>query len=566
MNISRLIPCFLCMFVATFIGLGFLFPSLHMPLMATALICALVGVSVCAPKPAPKSTEVLAVEQPDVRLQGLRSLIHKYDSTSGVRLTVSDNIFDELEQGIREIVRNGRAVIENALDVICTIDAENRFMSVNASSKSILGYSPDELIGRRFTDFLSDEDVSKSVSAAMGASKSLDKVSIENKWKRKDGFVIDLLWSAHWSSQASTLFCVIHDITDRKQAEQLLRLSEETLRTILNNLPLGVVLSNEEGTIGYANPNASTITKVALPHLTGENLTLFFPAARFQEKLKEAVTAIQFEANLHRATGEIIPVEVIISPLQRNLRGTTRLVVFTDISERKRIEQSKREIAAMVSHELKTPLSAVQITLDLLGEGSYGALSEKGASMVKKGAAEVSRIVRLIQDMLDFEKLNTGAFTVHPSDTSLQALVNSSVEAVRPLADERNIQISVVLKEDVEVNADGIRIIQVVINLLSNAIKFSPDKSTIRVGAVVDDQEARVFVEDKGRGIPESHLPLIFKKYHQVEASDHHQLGGSGLGLAIVSTIIEKHEGQMGVESVYGKGSTFWFTLKLAAE
>ncbi len=535
-------------------------PDFRLPLTVASIVGSLIGactLGACIstePSKPPQSDEI------EKRMQKLLTLINKYDVRS--QLHPADRTpFELLELGVREIVRNERAVIENALDVICTIDAENRFTSVNPSARAILGYTPDELIGRPFTDFLSDEDVGKSVSTAMGASKSLDKVSIENRWKRKDGIAIDLLWSAHWSSQAATLFCVIHDITDRKQAEQLLRLSEETLRTILENLPSGVVLSNEEGTIGYANPNASALTKVETSQLTGENLTLFFPADRLHEKLRHPVHSALFEANLYKATGEISPVELIISPLQRNLRGTTRLIVFTDISERKRIEQSKRELAAMVSHELKTPLSAVKITLELLSEGSYGTLSEKGARLVRKAATEISRIVRLIQDMLDVEKMNTGSFEVHTCETSLNALLNSSVEAVRPLAEERNIQLNIALTEEIAVLADGIRIIQVVINLLSNAIKFSPNKSSIKIGVLVENDIAKVFIEDRGRGIPEDHLPLIFKKYHQVESADQHKLGGSGLGLAIASSIIEKHNGEMGVNSIYGKGSTFWFTL-----
>lgn len=175
---------------------------------------------------------------------------------------------------------------------------------------------------------------------------------------------------------------------------------------------------------------------------------------------------------------------------------------------------------------------------------------------------EISRLKRLIEDLLEFEKIQAGVFRLSPKPSCLSEVVLAAIDAVRPLAVERQLKLTNQVS-DVSVLIDGGRIIQVLINLLTNAIKFSPPDSLVVIAIEQLQKSVKVSVQDYGRGIPEDSLHRVFTKYHQVKLEDSTRLGGVGLGLPICKEIIESHGGEVGVESNYGKGSKFWFTLPL---
>ncbi|MDZ4837464.1 MAG: PAS domain-containing sensor histidine kinase [Candidatus Melainabacteria bacterium] len=234
--------------------------------------------------------------------------------------------------------------------------------------------------------------------------------------------------------------------------------------------------------------------------------------------------------------------------------------VAHDITERKALELAKQDFVNMVSHDLRSPLTALQGTFELFLKGIYGDIQEKGVSRLESAQKSVDRLIALINDLLDIEKLESGEMDISRSKVSAEDIMQDSVEAVRGLA-EMN-QVVVEVEEcDLVVFADPDRLLQVFVNLLSNAIKFSPTSGIVTLSAVAIDDFVEFRIKDQGPGIPPSYLESIFQRFKQVNRSDHIKKKGSGLGLAISKEIVRAHGGTIGVNSAPGEGSTFWFRI-----
>jgi signal transduction histidine kinase len=226
------------------------------------------------------------------------------------------------------------------------------------------------------------------------------------------------------------------------------------------------------------------------------------------------------------------------------------------------LETFKRQLISIVSHELRTPLLSVSSALELFGEGVFGDLPEKAKIRLKFAQEEADRLIRLINDLLDIEKMEAGKFVLDKSEIKVAELIETSTTSVVQLAEAKQIKLepSVV---DATLCADRDRLCQVLINLLSNAIKFSPEAGVISVKVETGESYMEFRVSDQGRGIPEELRAKIFDRFVQVEKTDASVRGGSGLGLAIAKAIVEQHGGTIGVESELGHGSTFWFKVPL---
>jgi PAS domain S-box-containing protein len=276
------------------------------------------------------------------------------------------------------------------------------------------------------------------------------------------------------------------------------------------------------------------------------------------------------EVDFHTKSGEtrtlLVSVELI------DLAGSPcALTVANDITERKRLEN---EFISLVSHELRTPMNSVIGALDLLATGHLGTLTAKGQELIQIAIANAERLIRLVNDILDLERMKSGQLTLQPRSCSIAELLHQAQAAMRGLADPAQVQIEVEAV-DLEVWVDCDRILQLLTNLLSNAIKFSEPGSTVWLSASevsapsthppihpsTSPPTLHIQVKDQGRGIPTEKLHLIFERFQQVDASDARKKSGTGLGLAICRQIVQQHGGRIWAESELGQGSTFHITL-----
>jgi signal transduction histidine kinase len=283
----------------------------------------------------------------------------------------------------------------------------------------------------------------------------------------------------------------------------------------------------------------------------------------------------------------VIPVQISAAPVYDEAGQPLYSVGHVqDIRERLAVDHMKDEFISIVSHELRTPITAIQGALMLLGAGVYNSRPQQANYMLDIAIKNSARLVRLVDDILSFERLESGKVQLEKEACEVASLMYQAVESVQPIADQSGITITLTpLTATLWAAPD--EIIQVLTNLLSNAVKFSFSGSTIWLSAEVKGEEAatslppylptsrprflpRTYllftVTDQGRGIPADRLDLIFKEFQQVDASDSRKRGGTGLGLAICRRIVMRHQGHIWVKSCLGVGSTFYVALPQGAE
>lgn len=235
--------------------------------------------------------------------------------------------------------------------------------------------------------------------------------------------------------------------------------------------------------------------------------------------------------------------------------------VFHDmVNDLKLAEQTKQQLMQMVSHDLRAPLTSVRAVLTILASGALGELSEKAQGRVAMADSEVERLIKLINDLLDAEKMTSGKLEIYTQPVELLGIMKKAANAVAGPASERSIKVDLI-DCDLRAVADDERLIQVIVNLLSNAIKFSPQESTVTLEAQAVEDWVEVRIIDRGRGVPPEFASGIFERFTQVSEGD--QAIGTGLGLSICKTIVEKHGGTIGVRPNQGGGSVFWFRVPL---
>ena len=231
----------------------------------------------------------------------------------------------------------------------------------------------------------------------------------------------------------------------------------------------------------------------------------------------------------------------------------------------KALDRLKSDFVAVVSHEIRTPLTSVKGAVELLSDARYFQNSEQQTKLLSIAHANAERLLLLINDILDFSKIEAASLPMTIERQRLEPVVQAAAQNLRMLLEERKIKLEVSLPQRLpEVLLDPHRITQVVTNLLSNAIKFSPPGGSVRIEATASENVLRVSVRDHGEGIAAKDLPRLFRKFQQIDSGSTRKVGGTGLGLVICKGIIEQHGGRIGVESMPGEGSTFWFALPTA--
>jgi PAS domain S-box-containing protein len=256
-------------------------------------------------------------------------------------------------------------------------------------------------------------------------------------------------------------------------------------------------------------------------------------------------------------------VELLQMPLHGPDGEVERIFVSArDISERKRVERLKNEFVSTVSHELRTPLTSIAGSLGLLVGGAAGPLADKVAGLIAIAHSNSLRLVRLINDILDIEKIEAGRMTFEVQTLVIADVIDQAIQGLKGYADEFGVTVAFeTMRRDLLVRGDADRLNQVVTNLLSNAIKFSPAGETVSVGLKADGEIVVVTIRDRGPGVPESFRPRIFTKFAQADGSDSRRKGGTGLGLAIAREIVERHAGAVSYRDAEGGGAEFEMRL-----
>ncbi|MCJ2542124.1 PAS domain S-box protein [Thermostichus vulcanus] len=516
-----------------------------------------------------------------------------------------------------------RRIVDTAQEGIWVVDKQGKTCFINRRLGQLLGYTAPEMLGRGLVEFVEPDQrqMVQRLVVPPGQNKVFPE-QLEICWRRKDGSPLwslvstsPMLESEQEGGFLGTLYMVI-DISLRKQAEAQLRQvneelerrveartaewiqanralaqSEERFRSIFTEAPIGIALTHRQGHILTANralaemlgyADASELVGLHLGSLAQASLDLT-PEEWQQEKQQQERLA-QGEIHSYRQVrrflrrdGRWVWTQLTFGRISTSDSGQHSeqkseqkeegygLTMVEDITERQALEGMKDEFISIVSHELRTPLTSIHGALSLMATGKLGSLLPKGERLLQIAATNTERLVRLVNDILDLDRMEAGSLSMEKKPCDAAELIRYAAETMRSMAEQAQVHL-VTQPLPVTIHADPDRIIQTLTNLLSNAIKFSPRGATVRLGAKQRHAHQVIFwVQDQGRGIPAANLETIFHRFKQVDSSDSREKGGTGLGLAICRSIVRQHGGRIWVESEVGKGSTFFFTLPLFA-
>lgn len=361
----------------------------------------------------------------------------------------------------------------------------------------------------------------------------------------------------------------------RTQTADLRRLARQT-EVLLTSVGDGIYGVDDRGRVTFVNPSAADALGYAAEDLLGRSAHDVFHAPAedgmpfpydgcyIAEAIGSGISTFAEEDVYVRCDGSSFPVEITASPQVDGRPGSQvvrgAVVVFRDVTERREVDRMKNEFISVVSHELRTPLTSIRGSLDLLASGVLGELSPRARSMTTIALESSERLTRLINDILDLERIESGSRPMDIAPVAAEDLLSRAATEMAGQARANGVRLDVAPSTG-RVLVDADRIVQTLTNLLSNAIKFSSDGQHVVLDATADDGQVVFRVRDQGRGIPADKLESVFQRFEQVDSSDARQKGGTGLGLAISRGIVEGHGGRIWAESPPGGGTTVAFTL-----
>ncbi len=454
--------------------------------------------------------------------------------------------------------------IDNATIGIHSVDASGTIIYANKAELKLLGYTEEEYLGRNIYDFHAEKNTIDDIFFRLQADLNIHDYPA--KLICKDGTIKDVLINSSAYYQGGQLVhtrCFTRDITDYKKAQKIIRQSEINLHFMADLMPQQVWTAKTDGTLDYVNQRVVDNFQTSAEDIIGEGWIQFVHPDDRQVCIEKWGNALQ--------SGELYQVEFRLKvnnkykwhlgraiPLVTDGKIIKWFGTNTDIDDHKRIEAKKDEFISIASHELKTPLTNIKSFIQL-AERQLNA-PDMALNFLKKANHHVGNLQLLISDLLDVSKINAGMITYNYTDFNFNDLIKESVEAVRATSPQHEI----IIESNVDVNFSGdrFRIEQVINNFLTNAIKYSPEADKVILKAGIQEGNLIVSVEDFGIGIKDEHLNNIFDRFYRVDNTAM-KYQGLGLGLFISSEIIKRHKGSFWIESVLGKGSTFYFLLPL---
>ena len=467
------------------------------------------------------------------------------------------------------------SILEIASDAIIAIDRDLQITLFNQGAEQIFGYRATDAIGQPLDLLVPQEFADLIATSLLETQRSGDRQPPQPKGTRHQ--VVGLRKDrSKFPAEASISYLeighervytlILRDVTEQQQTENALSGALQKLDFHFENSPIAAIEWDREFRVSRWSAAAEKIFGWSSAQVMGKRPAEWHfvgseDAERVSQVMKQLTSGTvvsNITSNLNYCQdGTIVHCEWYNSA-QLDPSGQMQSIfsLVLDVTNRHQMERIKNEFISVVSHELRTPLTSIYGSLKLLESGLLEQQPHKQKRLLTIAVDNTDRLIRLVNDILDIERIESGTVQMVKSVCKVSELIAKTVDAIEPLADTAGIRLSV-SNCGGQVWVDSDRMIQAFTNLLSNAIKFSPRDSTIWFTAIKRDGQMLFQVRDRGRGIPAEKLDMIFERFQQVDGSDARSGEGTGLGLAICRSIIQQHGGQIWVESVVGEGSTF---------
>jgi PAS domain S-box-containing protein len=359
-------------------------------------------------------------------------------------------------------------------------------------------------------------------------------------------------------------------LVELEEARRQVELSGRKLALFAERAPIAVLELQPDGTVAEVNHAAEMLFGYAAAELVGGPVKkLVEPSLHeeFDHTWRQLVTSRESMAGLKirnpRRDGIELICEWTVTPLVNVQREVIAVIAQgRDVTAQLEAERMKKEFTSTLSHELRTPLTSISGSLQLINSGVMGEIDAEVAELTAVAERNGQRLLDLINDILDIEKIESGKLNLAPEVMPLDEVVREAMVLNKAFGER--FKVSFQSHGDIperKVHADRKRLLQVMTNLLSNAAKFSPEGEVVEISTADAGPSVRVAVHDRGSGIPEAFRPRIFGRFTQADSTATRQKGGSGLGLAICKRLIELMHGRIGFEDRPGGGTTFWFEL-----
>jgi hypothetical protein len=495
---------------------------------------------------------------------------------------------DDPWPNIPSVEERARLILENVRDhAIFMLDPTGRIVSWNPGAERIHGYTAAEVMGKPLATLYppAERNTDKS-ERELSIASSLGRFEEEGWRARKDGttFWANVVLTAirDSSGRLSGFAKVTRDLTERRKAEEQVRVSEEHLRLLIGSIKdYAIFMLDPKGQVVTWNPGAERIKGYLHSEIVGHHISRFYTPEDLERGLPYALLhqaqtegRVENEGWRVRKDGTRFWADVVISAVKDpsgRLRGFAK--VTRDLTERRKMEEERLHLAqareairlrdeflSIASHELKTPITTLQLQLQSVHE-RIAQMDQRVASKVERAARSSEQLAQLVDSLLDVSRIATGRFELRLEPFDLAEGVRDVTERFRDAAVKAGCEFSVKLEGSILGTWDRLRIEQVLTNLLANAIKYAA-RCPVEVLLTRDNEAAILEVRDKGPGVPEEALPRIFNRFERAASIQHY--GGLGLGLYVVREIVRAHHGTVTARNLPDGGACFTVRLPIA--